>query len=194
MDLNRRQVLKSFGTVGLGALLAACRSSTDTPSSTAVVSTLEGSTTTVQPQTPSSNSVTTLFDEAASCILTPEQTEGPYYFDVDSIRSDLREDREGVPLRLAVKVQDSPACDPIANAAVDIWHCDAVGLYSGFESASLGGPGGGGGPTDEETYLRGVQVTNAEGVVEFLTIFPGWYRPHRPHPRQGPPRQQHGSD
>ena len=55
-----------------------------------------------------------------------------------------------------------------------IWHCDAEGLYSGFESASMGGPGGSG-PTDDDTFLRGVQVTNAKGIVEFLTVYPGWY-------------------
>jgi protocatechuate 3,4-dioxygenase beta subunit len=66
---------------------------------------------------------------------------------------------------------------------VDIWHCDAGGVYSGFESASTAGgqpagrPGGGGSSrTDQEIYLRGAQVTNADGIVEFVTIYPGWYR------------------
>ena len=72
-------------------------------------------------------------------------------------------------------MQNAAACTPIANVVVDIWHCDAEGVYSGFESASMGGPGGSG-PTDDDTFLRGVQVTNAEGIVEFLTVYPGWYR------------------
>jgi protocatechuate 3,4-dioxygenase beta subunit len=102
-------------------------------------------------------------------------TEGPYYFDVDSIRRDIREDREGTDLRLLIRVQDAEACTPIESAVVEIWHCDAGGLYSGFELASQGGVGGSG-PTDEETYLRGAQVTNSDGQVEFLTVYPGWYR------------------
>jgi protocatechuate 3,4-dioxygenase beta subunit len=118
-----------------------------------------------------------LFDEASSCSVTAELTEGPYYFDVDAIRSDITEDRDGTPLRLAVRVRDAASCEPIENAVVDIWHCDATGLYSGFESASTGaGPGGGGGPTDDETYLRGAQATNEDGIVQFRTIYPGWYR------------------
>jgi protocatechuate 3,4-dioxygenase beta subunit len=79
-----------------------------------------------------------------------------------------------VLLRLAVRVRDAGSCKPIENAIVDIWHCDALGSYSGFESASTGGPGGGG-RTDDETYLRGAQATNADGIVEFKTVYPGWY-------------------
>jgi protocatechuate 3,4-dioxygenase beta subunit len=127
------------------------------------------------------------FDKAGSCGLTPEQTEGPYYLDIDSVRSDLREGKPGVPLRLAIRVRDIATCAPLANAAVDIWHCDALGIYSGFEAASVGaggagGPGrpgeGGGGSraTDATRYLRGTQVTNAAGIVEFTTVYPGWYR------------------
>lgn len=142
----------------------------------ASVATTDGGTATVTPQTSTPTTTSDLFDESATCTLTPEGTEGPYYFEIDAVRSDIREDRDGVPLRLALRVQDAATCVPIANAAVDIWHCDSVGVYSGFESASTGGGGGGGSPTDDETYLRGVQVTNAAGIVEFLTIYPGWYR------------------
>jgi protocatechuate 3,4-dioxygenase beta subunit len=136
------------------------------------VPTTGGTSATVQPQTSTASS--DLFTDAASCSLTPQETEGPYYFDVDSIRSDIREDRTGTPLRLAMRVQDA-SCTPISNAVIDIWHCDAGGSYSGFESASQGGPGGGG-RTDERTYLRGAQVTNGEGIAQFLTVYPGWYR------------------
>ncbi len=73
-------------------------------------------------------------------------------------------------------MRDAASCEPLRNAVVDIWHCDATGNYSGFESASQGGPGGGGGPTDEETYLRGAQVTNHDGVVQFRTVYPGFYQ------------------
>ena len=81
---------------------------------------------------------------------------------MDKIRSDIREDRDGATLRLGVRVRDADECKPIENAVVDIWHCDAEGSYSAR------GRG--------ENYLRGVQVTNGEGIVEFTTVYPGWYR------------------
>ncbi|WP_405389841.1 intradiol ring-cleavage dioxygenase [Streptomyces sp. NBC_01102] len=143
--------------------------------------------------------------------LTSETTEGPYYIDADKIRKDITEDKEGIPMTLRLKVIDSDTCKPLKRAAVDIWHCDALGIYSGYESMSQGGPGGGtppsgaptdmptdaptgtptgtppsGGPgggggghsepTDDERYLRGTQLTDKHGYVEFTTIFPGWYQ------------------
>ncbi|MEU0947817.1 intradiol ring-cleavage dioxygenase [Streptomyces canus] len=78
--------------------------------------------------------------------LTSETTEGPYYIDADKIRQDITEDKEGIPLTLRLKVIDSETCKPIADAAVDIWHCDALGIYSGYEASSTGG--GGTAPTD----------------------------------------------
>jgi protocatechuate 3,4-dioxygenase beta subunit len=168
--MDRRQALATLGTVSLGGLLAACG---DEDSGGSSVTTREGTTTTVEPKTATSGSLAALFDESASCTVTPESTEGPYYFDVDSIRRDIREDREGVLLRLGIRVRNAQSCRPIENAVVDIWHCDALGSYSGFESASTGGPGGD--RTGEETYLRGAQATNADGIAEFRTIYPGWY-------------------
>jgi protocatechuate 3,4-dioxygenase beta subunit len=165
--VSRRRV---FGTVGVGALVAAC-SGTAEPTTSATVPTTGGGSATVAPQT-STSGLAQLFPGAASCALTPAETEGPYYFDVNSIRSDIREDRAGVPLRLALRVGDA-SCAPIANAVVDVWHCDAAGVYSGFESASRGGPGG---HSDDAKYLRGAQATNADGIVEFQTVYPGWYR------------------
>ncbi|MGW6094587.1 intradiol ring-cleavage dioxygenase [Streptomyces sp. NPDC055157] len=144
--------------------------------------------------------------------LTSETTEGPYYIDADKIRKDITEDKEGIPMILRLKVIDSDTCKPVSRAAVDIWHCDALGIYSGYESMSSGGPGGGGAPpsgaptdaptgtptdaptgtppsggpgggggghsepTDDERYLRGTQLTDKHGYVEFKTIFPGWYQ------------------
>ncbi|MGC0339321.1 intradiol ring-cleavage dioxygenase [Streptomyces sp. SLBN-8D4] len=78
--------------------------------------------------------------------LTSETTEGPYYIDADKIRQDITEDKEGIPLTLRLRVIDSETCKPIADAAVDIWHCDALGIYSGYEASSTGG--GGTAPTD----------------------------------------------
>jgi protocatechuate 3,4-dioxygenase beta subunit len=126
----------------------------------------------VAPQQPTDATVAELFDAASSCDLTPEAIEGPFYFDAEAIRTDLREGRPGTTLRLAVRVQDAQ-CEPVPDAVVDIWSCDATGLYSGFESASSGQ--GGRERTDAQTYLRGAQVTTADGIAEFITIYPGWY-------------------
>jgi protocatechuate 3,4-dioxygenase beta subunit len=153
--LSRRQALAGFGSVSLGALIAAC--SDDDPES-ARVETTEGTTQTVEPKAPAGD-LASRFDDAATCTRTAEQTEGPFYFDVDRIRSDIREDREGAALRLGVRVRDAAECEPIRNAVVDVWHCDAEGSYS----------------ATGETYLRGAQVTNRDGIAEFTTVYPGWY-------------------
>ena len=114
---------------------------------------------------------------AVKCVLTPEQTEGPYYISREKVRRNITEHRPGTPLKLQLAVVDAATCKPIKGAAVDIWHCDAGGIYSGFEAASAGGPpGGGAGPTDTHTFLRGIQFTDARGYAEFETIYPGWYR------------------
>ena len=167
--LDRRQAITALGTVGLGTVLAACSSSSSRESADPSTASAPAS------STPSSSARS--FDDAASCTLSPEMTEGPFYFDVDTIRSDIREDREGVPLRLATRVLDAATCGPITDAVVDVWHCDASGIYSGFESASTGGAN----TRDDSTYLRGALVTNAEGVAEFTTIYPGWYRGRTTH-------------
>jgi protocatechuate 3,4-dioxygenase beta subunit len=112
---------------------------------------------------------------AAVCVLSPEQTEGPYYIAKEKVRSNITEGHPGTSLRLRLKVQDAATCKPIKGAAVDIWHCDAGGLYSGFEAASSGAPGGSG-PTDKHTFLRGIQFTNSKGIAQFHSIYPGWYR------------------
>lgn len=120
------------------------------------------------------------------CRLTTEATEGPYYLDVGLIREDVTEGKSGTPLTLRVNVVDAVECGDgdgaIGDAAVEIWHCDAWGYYSGFVTNSPGGDG----PTedgvgDENTFLRGVQVTDDEGNVEFTTIVPGWYLPRTAH-------------
>ncbi|WP_159770214.1 intradiol ring-cleavage dioxygenase [Streptomyces sp. HM190] len=132
--------------------------------------------------------------------LTSETVEGPYYIDADKVRQDITEDREGIPLILRIKVIDSGTCRPLRDAAVDIWHCDAVGVYSGYEDTGNGGggpaptgeppsgepptgepsgppPGGGHQePTDDTRYLRGTWRTDGKGFVTFRTVFPGWYR------------------
>jgi protocatechuate 3,4-dioxygenase beta subunit len=102
---------------------------------------------------------------AVTCVLAPEQTEGPYYVAGDRIRRNITEGRPGTPLRLRLRVVNASTCRPIRGAAVDIWHCDAGGLYSGFGDAS-----------DNRTFMRGVQRTDARGYATFLTVYPGWYQ------------------
>lgn len=115
--------------------------------------------------------------DAPSCALSPEMTQGPYYIPREKIRSNIREGKPGTPLQLRLTVVDAATCKPIKGAAIDIWHCDAGGIYAGFMSASTGGPpGGNAGPTDKRTFLRGIQRTNARGLASFETIYPGWYR------------------
>jgi protocatechuate 3,4-dioxygenase beta subunit len=99
------------------------------------------------------------------CVLTPEQEEGPFHIDLAQVRRDIIEDRPGVPLVLALTVVDSGSCEPIRDAAVDVWHCDALGTYSGEPSEGSEG----------ETYLRGIQLTDGNGLAEFATIYPGQY-------------------
>jgi protocatechuate 3,4-dioxygenase beta subunit len=113
-----------------------------------------------------------------SCVLTPEEEEGPYYIDEEKLRSNITDGRPGVPLRLCVALVDSRTCSPLENAALDIWHCDALGVYSGFTTSS---PDGRGGPPrrrrqiDSTRFLRGVQITGEQGTAEFVTLYPGWY-------------------
>ena len=105
------------------------------------------------------------------CVLTPAQTEGPYFVDERLNRSDIRSDpttgvvKSGVPLELDLHVHAvaARACAPIANALVDIWHCDAAGVYSDVDQAR------------GRKFLRGYQVSDTAGRVRFVTIFPGWY-------------------
>jgi protocatechuate 3,4-dioxygenase beta subunit len=99
------------------------------------------------------------------CVLTPEQEEGPFYIDLARVRRDIVEGRPGVPLALALTVVDSRSCKPLRDAAVDVWHCDGLGVYSGEPSEGSAG----------ETYLRGIQLTDGNGRAEFRTIYPGQY-------------------
>ena len=98
------------------------------------------------------------------CVLTPELSEGPFYVPNERVRHDITERRPGMPLQLKLKVLNASTCRPIRNAAVDIWHCDALGVYSGAVAGSSG-----------TNFLRGIQRTDAKGVATFKTIYPGWY-------------------
>ena len=109
-------------------------------------------------------------EAATTCILSPEVTEGPYWIDGTLTRRNITEGRPGVPLILDLTVVDAKTCKPIANADVEIWHCDASGEYSGFDGAA-----------SATRYLRGHQRSNADGDLRFITIFPGWYHGRTPH-------------
>lgn len=107
-----------------------------------------------------------------NCTLIPTETAGPFPLDLTEnaafFRQDVREDREGVQLNLKMKIIGAENCEPMPNIRVNIWHCDKDGQYSGYSQS--GNPGQAG-----LTYLRGYQLTDANGEVEFITIFPGWY-------------------
>lgn len=109
--------------------------------------------------------------EAPSCVARPEMGEGPFFLDKMKERSDLRSDpvtgvvKDGALLSLGFNVSRlaSGGCEPLPGAVVDIWHCDAAGVYSGV------------GNTEGQLFLRGYQVTDANGAARFTTIYPGWY-------------------
>lgn len=143
MPMRRREMVALSAGALASAALYACGADGDGAARSAV----EGTTTT------------------PDCVLTPEQEEGPFYIDLAQVRPDIVENRPGVPLALALSVVDADTCEPIRDAAVDVWHCDALGVYSGEPSEGSEG----------ETYLRGVQLTDANGLAEFATIYPGQY-------------------
>ena len=109
------------------------------------------------------------------CVVRPEQTEGPYFVDERLNRSDIRSDpadgqvKPGTPLDLTLKVSRFSAgdCRPLAGAQVDLWHCDALGVYSDVRDPGFS--------TIGQKFLRGYQLTDAQGEARFVTVYPGWY-------------------
>ncbi|WP_019067056.1 intradiol ring-cleavage dioxygenase [Streptomyces hokutonensis] len=107
---------------------------------------------------------------AAVCTLTKEMTEGPYYLDGALVRANVTEGKAGIPLKLALTVVNDSTCAVIPNALVEIWHCDALGEYSGYVGNN------GHSEPDDGTFLRGGVLTNSAGLANITTIYPGWYR------------------
>ena len=110
-----------------------------------------------------------------ACVVRPEQTEGPYFVEERLNRSDVRSDptdglvKPGTPLALTLQIfrLGSGDCQSLAGAQVDIWHCDALGVYSDVRDAGFNTVG--------QNFLRGYQITDARGEAKFVTIYPGWY-------------------
>jgi protocatechuate 3,4-dioxygenase beta subunit len=125
---------------------------------------------------------------APVCALNAEQEVGPYYISGELLRSNIVENRPGIPLSLRILLLDARTCKPLHNAAIDIWHCDALGLYSGFTRQNPTGRGGpppgpppenaappANHPSDKLSFLRGIQLSDTNGAVRFDTIVPGFY-------------------
>ena len=118
----------------------------------------------------SGTTVDAIGTSSATCAVSPTETIGPYPSLTDLFRSDIREGRSGTPLTLTLTVVNSGNdCTPLAGANVEIWQCDASGNYSQYGSQVA------------QTYLRGIQTTDANGQVTFTTVYPGWYQGRATH-------------
>jgi protocatechuate 3,4-dioxygenase beta subunit len=203
--LDRRMMLGVIGT-GLGAILVGCSSTDATLDGTSSGGTSAGGTTagggsTAGSTTGTSGGGTTGGSTGVGttgtsgepvCVLTQNVTRGPYFIDeaedpndqndvVDSQipeRSDIRSDTEGtaglqdgLPLNLSLTIYSyaNGVCTPLPGAQVDIWHCNAEGLYSDISANSNQGQTG-------RNFLRGYQITDSNGIVSFITVYPGWYQ------------------
>ncbi|OLC49890.1 MAG: hypothetical protein AUI64_02290 [Acidobacteria bacterium 13_1_40CM_2_64_6] len=149
---SRREALGLLGAAS-AALAAACGSSPTNPSSTTTSRSSTGGTT-----------------AASSCVVSPEETAGPYPDRTGMIgnsafyRQDITEGKSGLPLTLALTIVNvNSGCTPVTNATVEMWQCDATGNYSEY------------GTSAGQTFLRGLQTTDSSGRVTFKTIYPGWY-------------------
>ena len=195
--LSRREILSLFGIGGAAALILACTGGDDdddaapaqatgaaqaTATSAPEATATSAANTAATGSTGSEASATTGAVAATStslpsCIVIPELTEGPYFVDTLLERADIRSDpdtgevKDGVPLVLTLNVLSvsGASCAPLQGAMVDVWHCDAEGAYSGFDDNAEGFS------TVGQRWLRGFLNTDANGQVQFTTIYPGWY-------------------
>jgi len=173
--ISRRETL---GLIGGAAIAAVVGCGDDEPAATPVASDTQTQTpsraATASPQVAATGTATA---EPVACVLTLEETEGPYFVDEKLNRSDITSDpsngsvKEGVPLvlNMTVSTVSGATCTPLSGALVDMWHCDAEGAYSDISG------GAGQANTAGQKFLRGYQTTDANGRVTFQTIYPGWY-------------------
>ncbi|HEY5712103.1 MAG TPA: intradiol ring-cleavage dioxygenase [Allosphingosinicella sp.] len=146
--IDRRELLAGAGALGLAAIpIASCA------------------------KQPVAAATSARLIAGTACPVTPRQTQGPFYFDPRLVRQDLAEGKPGVPLVLRLQIVEAGACAPVPRARVDLWHCDASGVYSGYDSERSNG----------QRWLRGTQFADADGVVAFRTLYPGWYEGRAPH-------------
>jgi protocatechuate 3,4-dioxygenase beta subunit len=191
--LTRREMIKVLGAVGV-SLLAGCRpgaSGTATPGATAATTVAATATPGIEGQTVAAvtaaptvqaaltaemaTAETTNLTAVPDCVVRPALTEGPYFVDTQLNRADIRSDpasgaiSEGALLSLAFVVSQvgNNVCAPLEGAVVDVWHCDAAGVYSGVSDPGF--------DTSSQQFLRGYQVTDRSGRAQFTTIYPGWY-------------------
>ena len=152
-EISRRQAIGLLAVAGAGVMLG-CGGGTKTSTATTTTATATSNT---------------------SCTVTPEGEEGPYFVDDSATgfaRSDIRSNldgtntQSGIPLTLSIYAYDSEnSCAAMANVQIDIWHCNGSGIYSAEDVEDTSG----------ETWLRGYQITDANGLATFKTIIPGWY-------------------
>jgi len=159
--LNRREALLALAGAGAAVALAACAPGSSTATSAATATT--------------GVSTATTSGTIPACVARPALTEGPYFVDEKLNRSDIRSDpsdgsvRQGALLALTFRVsQLTNACAPLGGASVDVWHCDAAGVYSDVNDPGFNSVG--------KKFLRGYQVTDRSGIAKFTTIYPGWYQ------------------
>jgi protocatechuate 3,4-dioxygenase beta subunit len=164
--LTRREIL---GLLGGSALVAACG-----PIGAPTFPTVGATAATTSARLAAGSAAVTVLP---SCVVRPALTEGPYFVDEKLDRSDIRSDpstnavKPGVRLLLTFLVSrvTGSACAALAGATIDVWHCDAVGVYSDATDPTFGS-------TKGTKFLRGYQTTDANGMVQFTTIWPGWYQ------------------
>lgn len=174
--LKRREMLALLGAAGLAsAAFAAGCSIGDKASPTSTSGAQAAAPTSGATSAATSAATASVTKAAPSCVVKPALTEGPYFVDEKLDRSDIRTDpadgtvRPGTPLVLTFNVYTiSGGCTALRGATVDIWHCDAMGVYSDASDAGFN--------TKGQKFLRGYQTTDANGQATFTTIYPGWYR------------------
>jgi protocatechuate 3,4-dioxygenase beta subunit len=171
--LSRREVLVLFGAAGTAAALAACAPGA---SSSPLVAPAATSAASASPSASAAASAAAASSALPSCIVRPAETEGPYFVDEKINRPDIRSDpssgtvSEGARLDLTFAVAriSGASCTAFADVLVDVWHCDALGVYSDVSDPGF--------QTSGKKFLRGYQVTDANGRARFTTIVPGWYQ------------------